>query len=1009
MLRNSSVRSLGRRSRTLSIEHLEKLEMCASDTSTLVNFDTVPSRVYELRAERLPIPGRGVDAFGHGFLTARDVVTGQIIGQLHGFAIDPLSPLGYRDKITTAFGAIGGFGDKTELIQTNLGTNGNYVSLGTVSATKLEILEDAYRRFQQFTQTSYLPYAALPAKYTVASKSNPKVDIEVSTYNSNSVFGEILDITQFVVGFSPETQAQLQRLYGAGLGSPGIDDDISKDFRTDFTKAADQALLELDMERFKQAEQSSGLAGTPTRQKVANDTYLSTYRREDGVTVQVRARYGFKLELLQSLESTIVTGADLIVNRATEFASSVNRAATEITVGVWDGLKTLKGDDIARELGSHVSEALVTGNSLVKRLAGNVGGKLASALFAAGQDLSQALSTNSVDAAILQVMSGYRGVPLDKLSGQVQKEIKDGISSIIVGQLAEKLGVSGAQGVAFTNYSDAVLKNIASQVINVVQNKGSVDLEKIFMDVKMANVSSAVGQFLGNKLSGLVGDSKTAGQALASAIGSSFASVSYTTSVASWLTGTVAAKGLAAATNLLGITVGNAVLNAVFPFLGAIITSFAGSTIGKYLGGAIDLLTGGWLSRKLGAPGWHYRYFSFESSSNQLTAPSTLDFSKKTTADLRRGTNMLADSTLTTLNPILDELGIIVDVNGSALPAFAWLNSSKPQGANDYQIRRANDRGVINAAGDFGKLVRIGVEDILTDLKYSGGDPLKVRAFESWKATSKPGSGDALVSLLNNLAVARDYAAYLAKPLLVNAMIEADPNSLFSIGWTNLFVRAQSMGLDKVVATSIIASVPSNTVAGAQFNIDLKATTPDGKPTTNFSGWFRVSVDGQETMSFAGQINASGILSIPQRYTTSGKHVVEVKLGAYSLGQFSIEVKAATAVRIQLTATEHTVAGKAISMTVTAFDQFGNIAIGYVGTVKLTTNDTTASLPSSLTFTSSDRGTRTISATFETQGDQVVHIPFKKKRVIINPKNLWATAEDTSNRFSSTVTIQAGS
>ena len=1008
MSRNSSRRSQVRPTRKPSVEHLEKLEMCASDTSTVVNFDTVPSHVYELRAERLPIPGRGVDAFAHGFLSVVDLNSKQIIAQLHGFAIDPFSPSGYRDKITTAFGAIGGFGDKTELIQTNLGSFGNYISLGTFSASKVELLEGAFRRYQQFTQTGYLPYAAIPAKYTVASKSNPNVDIVMATYNSNSIIREVFDITQSVVGFSPDTQAKLQKLYGAGLGSPGIDDDISKDFGVDFTKAVDQALLSLDVERFQQAEQQNSAVGKPTRQKLPDGTYLSTWQREDGVTVQSRAKYGFKLDMLESLQSTIVTGADLIVHRATEFASSVDKAATEITIGVWDGLKTMKGDDIAREFGSHVSEAFVTGNSLVKRLVGTVGGKLGSALFAAGQDLSQALDTKSFDAAIIQVMSGYRGgATLEKLSGQVQNEIKDGISSIIVGQLAEKLGVSGAQGVAFATYSDAVLKNIATQVINVFQNKAALNLEQIFMDVKMADVSAAVGQLLGSKFS-VGGDSKTAGQALGSVIGSSLASVSYSTGVASWLTGTVAAKGLAAATNLLGITVGNAVLNAVFPFLGAVITSFAGGTIGKYLGGAIDLVTGGWLSRKLGSPGWHYRYFAFDSSSNQLTAPANLDFSKKTTADLRQGTNMLADSTLSTLNPILNELGIIVDFNNSALPVFAWLNSSKPQGANDFQIRRANDRGVINAAGDFGRLVRIGVEDILTDLKYSGGDPLKVRAFEAWKATAKPGSGEALLSLMNNLAVARDYAVYVANPKLVNAMIEADPFSVFSIGWTDLILRAQRAGLDKVVTPTIAVTAPSTTVAGTQFNVELKATTPDGRPATNFSGWIKLVVDGQETQSFAGQTDAKGILSIPMRFTTSGKRTVEVKLGSNSLGQFSIDVNAAKAVRIELVATEHTAAGKAISMTVTAYDQFGNIASGYVGTIKLSTNDTTASLPSSLTFTSKDAGTRKITAAFETQGDQTVRIPFKK-RVIINPKNLWVTAEDTSAGLSSTVVIQAGS
>jgi hypothetical protein len=62
-----------------------------------------------------------------------------------------------------------------------------------------------------------------------------------------------------------------------------------------------------------------------------------------------------------------------------------------------------------------------------------------------------------------------------------------------------------------------------------------------------------------------------------------------------------------------------------------------------------------------------------------------------------------------------------------------------------------------------------------------------------------------------------------------------------------------------------------------------------------------------------------------------------------------------------------TVAGTSHSFTVTALDQYGNLATGYTGTVKfMATNDAVAVLPSNYTFLSADGGTKTFSATFKT-------------------------------------------
>ncbi len=60
------------------------------------------------------------------------------------------------------------------------------------------------------------------------------------------------------------------------------------------------------------------------------------------------------------------------------------------------------------------------------------------------------------------------------------------------------------------------------------------------------------------------------------------------------------------------------------------------------------------------------------------------------------------------------------------------------------------------------------------------------------------------------------------------------------------------------------------------------------------------------------------------------------------------------------------------SITVTAKDAFGNVATGYTGTVKFTSTDTAAVLPSNYTFVSADNGVKSFSVTFNTTGSKSV-------------------------------------
>ncbi len=66
------------------------------------------------------------------------------------------------------------------------------------------------------------------------------------------------------------------------------------------------------------------------------------------------------------------------------------------------------------------------------------------------------------------------------------------------------------------------------------------------------------------------------------------------------------------------------------------------------------------------------------------------------------------------------------------------------------------------------------------------------------------------------------------------------------------------------------------------------------------------------------------------------------------------------------------VAGTAGSFSVTVYDVYSQVVIGYSGTVHFTSTDPAATLPADYTFTSADQGTHTFAATLQTAGTQSI-------------------------------------
>jgi uncharacterized delta-60 repeat protein len=163
-------------------------------------------------------------------------------------------------------------------------------------------------------------------------------------------------------------------------------------------------------------------------------------------------------------------------------------------------------------------------------------------------------------------------------------------------------------------------------------------------------------------------------------------------------------------------------------------------------------------------------------------------------------------------------------------------------------------------------------------------------------------------------------------------------------------------------AASLVLGAPSGATAGVGFDVSVTTRDSWGNVATGYTGTVTLtSTDPQAgtldshtfTSSDAGVYTFSGL-----QLFTSGPQSIVASDGTLS-AQANVTVNPGVAASLVLSAPASTTAGATFSVTVTAYDTWGNVATGYTGTVSLTSTDPQAPTLGSYTFTSSDAGVYT--------------------------------------------------
>ncbi len=157
---------------------------------------------------------------------------------------------------------------------------------------------------------------------------------------------------------------------------------------------------------------------------------------------------------------------------------------------------------------------------------------------------------------------------------------------------------------------------------------------------------------------------------------------------------------------------------------------------------------------------------------------------------------------------------------------------------------------------------------------------------------------------------------------------------------------------------TLIARVDGNLATDYRGTVRFSSSDPQAVLPANYT--FTVVDNGQRTFSAtlrsAGSQSLTATDTVTATITGSQTGIVVNPSVVSTLAVFGFP--------------SPTTAGVAGTFTVQARDVFGNVATGYRGTARFTSNDPQAILPANYTFTAVDNGVKTFSATLRTAGSQ---------------------------------------
>jgi hypothetical protein len=182
-------------------------------------------------------------------------------------------------------------------------------------------------------------------------------------------------------------------------------------------------------------------------------------------------------------------------------------------------------------------------------------------------------------------------------------------------------------------------------------------------------------------------------------------------------------------------------------------------------------------------------------------------------------------------------------------------------------------------------------------------------------------------------------------------------------------------------ATMSVTGFPSTTTAGIAGNFTVTLRDLYGNIAGSYRGTVHfTSSDAKASLpaNYTFTAGDAGVHTFTATLKTAGTQSITAKdtvTGSLTSTDGGITVNVSRASQFFIAAPPSVIVGVAFSLTVTVEDAYGNVVIGYTGTIHFTSSDGQAKLPANYTFTASDKGVHTFTGLIlQKSGKQTITI-----------------------------------
>ncbi|HEY7425245.1 MAG TPA: choice-of-anchor Q domain-containing protein [Gemmataceae bacterium] len=238
-------------------------------------------------------------------------------------------------------------------------------------------------------------------------------------------------------------------------------------------------------------------------------------------------------------------------------------------------------------------------------------------------------------------------------------------------------------------------------------------------------------------------------------------------------------------------------------------------------------------------------------------------------------------------------------------------------------------------------------------------------------ATGTPLSGDSYTFQPGDHGT-HTFTAVLTKAGTQSITATDSTNAVLTDSEGNILVEAAAAN------TMSLSGFPSSLTAGTQGTFTVTAYDAYGNVATSFADTVHFTTSAAKFVLPADTTLTNGTGQFSATLFSAGTQSITVTdstTPTLTATEGGITVTPAAASKFILAAPASVTAGQSFSLTVTVEDPYGNVVVGYAGTVHFSSTDPRAKLPKNYPFTASDKGVHTFTGlVLHTKGKQTLTV-----------------------------------